>query len=90
MVENKRQWSAWLYLLPAILLLLVFTIWPIVNTVRMALLEDYSGLKAAAGQSFSLNFNNFIEVIQYGNFITCFFCANYGFYLKYNIVGKKS
>lgn len=71
MVENKSQWKAWLYLLPAIVLLLVFTIWPIVNTVRMALLEDYSGLKAAAGQSFSFNFNNFIEVIQYENFITC-------------------
>ncbi len=71
MVENKSQWKAWLYLLPAIMLLLVFTMWPIVNTVRMALLEDYSGLKAAAGQRFSFNFNNFIEVIQYGNFITC-------------------
>ena len=71
MVENKSQWKAWLYLLPAIVLLLVFTIWPIVNTVRMALLEDYSGLKATAGASFSFNFNNFIEVIQYGNFITC-------------------
>ena len=71
MVENKSQWKAWLYLLPAIVLLLVFTMWPIVNTVRMALLEDYSGLKAAAGQSFSFNFNNFREVIQYGNFITC-------------------
>ncbi len=71
MVENKSQWKAWLYLLPAIVLLLVFTIWPIINTVRMALLEDYSGLKAAAGASFSFNFNNFIEVIQYGNFITC-------------------
>ena len=62
MVENKSQWKAWLYLLPAIVLLLVFTVWPIVNTVRMALLEDYSGLKATAGQSFSFNFNNFIEV----------------------------
>ena len=71
MVENKGQWKAWLYLLPAIVLLLVFTVWPIVNTVRMAFLEDYSGLKAAAGQSFSFNFNNFIEVMQYGNFITC-------------------
>lgn len=71
MVENKSQWKAWLYLLPAIVLLLVFTMWPIVNTVRMALLEDYSGLKATAGQSFSFNFNNFREVMQYGNFITC-------------------
>lgn len=36
MVDSKQQWKAWLYLLPALILLLVFTAWPIVNTVRMA------------------------------------------------------
>ncbi len=30
------QWKAWLYLLPAIILLLIFTVWPIINTVKMA------------------------------------------------------
>ena len=42
MVDNKQQWKAWLYLSPAILLLLVFTVWPIFNTVRIAFLEGYS------------------------------------------------
>ena len=36
MVDSKQQWKAWLYLLPAIILLLIFTVWPIINTVRMA------------------------------------------------------
>ena len=36
MVDSKHQWKAWLYLLPAIILLLIFTVWPIFNTVRMA------------------------------------------------------
>ena len=36
MVDSKYQWKAWLYLLPAIILLLIFTVWPIINTVRMA------------------------------------------------------
>ena len=36
MVDSKHQWKAWLYLLPAIILLLVFTVWPIINTVRMS------------------------------------------------------
>ena len=49
MVDNKQQWKAWLYLAPAIALLLVFTVWPIINTVRMSLLENYKGLEAAAG-----------------------------------------
>ena len=50
MVDSKQQWKAWLYLSPAIVLLLIFTVWPIFNTVRMAFLENYSGLKAAAGK----------------------------------------
>ena len=49
MVESKHKWKAWLYLSPAIILLLVFTVWPIFNTVRMAFLEGYSGLRAAGG-----------------------------------------
>ena len=43
MVESKQKWKAWLYLAPAIALLLVFTVWPIINTVRMAFLEGYRG-----------------------------------------------
>ena len=39
MVESKQQWKAWLYLAPAIVLLLIFTVWPIINTVSMAFLE---------------------------------------------------
>ena len=50
MVESKQQWKAWLYLAPAIVLLLVFTVWPIINTVRMAFLEDYSGLAKVGGE----------------------------------------
>ena len=34
MVEGKQKWKAWLYLAPAIVLLLVFTVWPIINTVN--------------------------------------------------------
>ena len=49
MVESKHKWKAWLYLAPALVLLAVFTVWPIINTVRMAFLENYSGLKAAGG-----------------------------------------
>jgi len=30
------KWKAWLYLLPTLVLLAIFTFWPIINTVRMA------------------------------------------------------
>lgn len=71
MVESKNKWKAWLYLAPAILLLLVFTVWPIVNTVRMAFLEGYSGLKAAGGQNFAFGAGNFVKVIKYKQFLNC-------------------
>ena len=71
MVESKNKWKAGLYLAPAILLLLVFTVWPIVNTVRMAFLEGYSGLKAAGGQNFAFGVGNFVKVIKYKQFLNC-------------------
>ena len=71
MVDSKQQWKAWLYLAPAIALLLVFTVWPIFNTVRMAFLENYSGLKAAAGMRFEFGVGNFVKVVQYKRFVQC-------------------
>ncbi len=71
MVDSKHQWKAWLYLSPAIFLLLVFTVWPIINTLRMAFLENYSGLKAVGGQNFQFGLGNFRKVIQYKKFMQC-------------------
>ena len=71
MVDSKQQWKAWLYLAPAIILLLVFTAWPIFNTLRMAFLEGYSGLKAAAGQTFAFGLGNFVKVLEYKRFLQC-------------------
>ena len=71
MVESKHKWKAWLYLAPALVLLAVFTVWPIINTVRMAFLENYSGLKAAGGATFQFGLGNFEKVIGYRRFVSC-------------------
>lgn len=71
MVDSKQQWKAWLYLSPAIVLLLIFTVWPIFNTIRMAFLENYSTAAYVGGQSFNFGFDNFVQVIKYKNFINC-------------------
>ena len=71
MVDNKQQWKAWLYLAPAILLLIVFTGWPIVNTLRMAFLEGYSGLLEKGGAIFDFGLGNFVKVIKYKKFLNC-------------------
>ena len=68
MVESKHQWKAWLYLAPAILLLLVFTVWPIINTVAMALQEGYSAQEALAGATYDIGIGNFKRVLDYPRF----------------------
>ena len=71
MVDNKQQWKAWLYLSPAIVLLLIFTVWPIFNTVHMAFLENYRGLEAVTGTQFAYGIGNFLKVIEYKRFLNC-------------------
>ena len=71
MVDSKQQWKAWLYLSPAIVLLLIFTVWPIINTVRLAFLEDYNALGVLIGTTYKVGFGNFIEVLTYDDFLTC-------------------
>ena len=65
------QWKAWLYLLPALVILAIFTVWPIINTVRMSFLKDYDGLALIGGDSFTVGFDNFISVVNYENFKNC-------------------
>ncbi len=71
MVDNKQQWKAWLYLAPACLLLLVFTVWPIFNTLRMAFLNGYGNMAAMGGQPFEFGIENFLKVIEYKQFLQC-------------------
>ena len=71
MVDSKHQWKAWLYLSPAIVLLLIFTVWPIINTVRIAFLEGYNALEALYGVQFNFGIGNFVKVLQYSDFMTC-------------------
>ncbi len=68
MVDSKHQWKAWLYLSPAIVLLLIFTVWPIINTVWLSFQEDYSMLAAQNGKVFEFGIGNFEKVIGYRNF----------------------
>ena len=71
MVESKHQWKAWLYLSPAIILLLVFTVWPIFNTLRMAFLERYGNMQEIGGQVFKFGLYNFKYVLDYPKFLDC-------------------
>ena len=71
MVDSKQQWKAWLYLSPALVLLLVFTVWPIINTLLMAFQNGYSANLAKGGAVFEFGFGNFAKVLEYERFPIC-------------------
>ena len=70
-IRNFDKWKAWIYLLPAIILLCVFTVWPIINTLRMSVLENYDTTEAVGGAVFNFGFGNFKQVVQYSKFQDC-------------------
>jgi multiple sugar transport system permease protein len=74
MVDSKQQWKAWLYLLPAIILLLIFTVWPIISTVRMAFINgfDYTYLAENTKDEkiISIGIRNFANVLRNPFFTT--------------------
>ncbi len=79
MVESKHKWKAWLYLAPAIVLLLIFTVWPIINTLRMAFWDGYKVMEELGAQedgipyAFQLGIKNFKDVIRFQEFKDCLF-----------------
>ena len=73
-MKNFDKWKGWLYLAPCIGLLLVFTVWPIINTLRVAFLEGYDSLLATnpyVEYTFDVGIGNFKHVINAPRFLTC-------------------
>ncbi len=65
-----NRWKAWLYLLPALAILGLFTVWPIINTLRIAFSNGYQGMLEVNGETFTFGIENFktaIEVSGFGN-----------------------
>jgi len=71
MVDSKQQWKAWIYLSPALVLLLIFTVYPIFNTIRLSFLDGYNIFNAIGGQQYTVGFGNFKKVLEYQNFLNC-------------------
>lgn len=45
--------------------------WPIINTVRLAFLENYSLQASLRGITYQVGFGNFQKVVEYQGFLTC-------------------
>ena len=60
-----RKVKGWLYLLPALILLAVFTFYPLVNTVFLSFWEGYKiSLHAAGNMPLKIGFGNYIKVFE--------------------------
>ena len=59
-MESKNNWKAWLYLAPVIILLAVFTFYPIINTVYVSFFEGYD---YQTGYFDSFTINNYLAVL---------------------------
>jgi multiple sugar transport system permease protein len=53
---SKNNWKGWLYLAPALILVVIFLIYPLINTFAIAFMKDY---KYATGESSGFTFDNF-------------------------------
>ena len=50
-METKNNWKAWLYLTPTLILMLIFTFYPLFNTLLIAFLKDYNSATETIFQS---------------------------------------
>lgn len=72
MVDSKQQWKAWVYLAPALILLAIFTVWPIINTSIMAFQEGFNEMDAlrVGRWGFPIGLGNFEKVLKLNTFKT--------------------
>ena len=55
-IASKNNWKAWIYLFPVLVLIAVFLIYPLINTIFIAFTENY---QYASGRFDGMTFNNF-------------------------------
>ena len=59
-MESKNNWKAWLYLAPVLILLAVFTFYPILNTFFISFMKDYNFI---TGTNKGFTFNNYLDIL---------------------------
>ena len=60
--------KGYVYLLPAIILLAIFTFYPFFRTIYISFLNGYKSTTASTGVSFTFGVENYIDVVTYSGF----------------------
>ena len=64
--------KGWLWMIPALICLAIFTFWPIINTVISAFRNGYNPI-AAEQQDAGIGFDNFVTAVKDTYFLNCLF-----------------
>ena len=62
-----NSYKAWLYLLPALVILAIFTVWPIINTIRISFMNGYNYNEAVwkGDGAYEFGVDNFLNVVGF-------------------------
>ena len=64
--------KGWLWMIPALICLAIFTFWPIINTVISAFRNNFNPI-AASNQDTGIGFDNFVTAVKDTYFLNCLF-----------------
>ena len=62
------KWKGWIYLSPALVLLAIFTVWPIINTLALAFTNN---AELYNREGTGIGIENFTKVLSYQSFLDC-------------------
>ena len=65
-VASKNNWKAWLYLAPVIILVVIFLLYPLLNTIYISFAEEYSYIK---GYGSGITIDNFAVVLGLKDYV---------------------
>ena len=60
-VASKNNWRAWLYLAPVIILVVIFLLYPLINTIFISFTKNY---QYASGKYDGFTFDNFLIILK--------------------------
>lgn len=65
-VASKNNWKAWLYLAPVLILVVIFLLYPLLNTIYISFAKEYSYIK---GYGSGITLDNFAVVLGLKDYV---------------------
>ena len=66
-VASKNNWKAWLYLAPVIILVVIFLLYPLINTIFISFTRNY---QQASGKYDGFTIDNFLIIFKLKDYVT--------------------